>query len=39
MPNTKTAVLWAAVLFYTVNAADAAVDYDASHLWIMGFAL
>jgi hypothetical protein len=39
MPNTKTAVLWAAVLFYTVNATDVAVDYDASHLWIMGFAL
>ena len=39
MPNPKTAVFPTAVLFYTVNAADAAVDYDASHLWIMGFAL
>ena len=34
MPNPKTAVFPTAVLFYTVNAADAAVDYDASHLWI-----
>ena len=39
MPNPKTAVLPTAVLFYTVNAADAAVDYDASHLWITDFAL